>query len=118
MLKLNLEKWSDQAQIFRESFYLPNSDVSIKDSLFWDMELFLFKNHMFYPKMPNNYKLSDNVFAISVCNFIKIALQLQNLQLITSIYPNKKSMKFHKLWLLKQWFVIPYRLKPSIVATR
>ena len=50
---------------------------------------------------------SDDVFAIIVWDFIKIAWKLQNVQLITSIYPNEKSLKFQKLWLLKQWCVTP-----------
>ena len=50
---------------------------------------------------------SDNVFAIIVWDFIKIAWKLQNLQLITSVYPKEKSVKFQKLRLLKQWFVNP-----------
>ena len=37
---------------------------------------------------------SDNVFTIIVLDFIKIAWKLQNLQLITLIYLNVKSLKF------------------------
>ena len=35
-------------------FYVPITVTSVKDHLFWQMELFLYKNHMFDQHMQNN----------------------------------------------------------------
>ena len=96
------------------------------------------KNHIYDPKMQITIIIcSDNVFTIVVWDFITIARKLQKLQLITLIlysifhpeyplllsrfcliYPNEKSVKSHKLWLLHSWGFTPNRFNPSIVTTR
>ena len=61
---------------------------------------------------------SDNVFSIIVWDFIKIVSKLQKLQPFSPIYPNEKLIKFQQLLLLQNVFSYPYRLNPSIEATR
>ena len=58
---------------------------------------------------------SDNVFSITVWDFIKIE---QNLNSYNLLYPNEKLVQFQKLWLLQNVFSYPHRLNSSIVATR
>ena len=61
---------------------------------------------------------SDNVFSITLWDFIKIDSKLQKLQPFSSIYTNEQLVEFQKLWLLHNVFIYPHRLTPSIVATR
>ena len=63
----------------------------VKDRYFWEMKLFLFKDHIFGQKMQNNQIIcSDNVFSIIMWDLIKIDSKLQKLQPFFSIYPNEK----------------------------
>ena len=79
------------------------------------MQLFLFKNHTFDPKMQNNHNYP---FWYHCARLSKITRKLQKLQLIISIYPNEKSVICQKLWLLRNLGdAPPPQLNPSTVAT-
>ena len=52
---------------FQILFSVPITLVSVKDQWFWEMKLFLFKNHIFDPKLQNNNnQMFDTVFNIIV----------------------------------------------------
>ena len=104
---------------FQRMFPEPITLGPVKDRYFCEMKLFLFKNHIFGPKIKITIIMcSDNVCSIIMWDLIKIDSKLQKLQPFSSIYPKEKLVNYQKLWLLQNVFSYPHRLNPSIVATR
>ena len=112
--------WS--SSIFQRVFSEPITLDPVKDRYFWEVKLFLFKNHIFGPKMLNNLNYGVLIMSSSIVmwDLIKIDSKLQKLQPFSSIYPNEKLVKFQKLWLLQNAFSYPIASIdiPQCVATR
>ena len=115
----NLEKWSDQAQIFRECFLNPLLLLLKRTGNFERWNYFCSKTTFWAQKCKITIIMcSNNVFFIIMWDLIKIDSKLQKLQPFSSIYPNEKLVQFSKLWLLPNVFRYPHLLNPSIVVTR
>ena len=75
-------------------FSVPIAVVSVKDRSLWEMKLFLFKNHIFDPKMHYNHvsMCSDNVFTIIVSDVFKLIENFKSY----NFFPQISLRKFSK----------------------
>ena len=58
---------------FHRMFSVPITVVSVKNQLFWEIKLFLFRNNIFFPKMQNHNRryFSHTREASSTCRWIE-----------------------------------------------